>query len=59
MAEQAISTICAWEEHPDALYNKNLRRQVFMPRPIKVATPALVAVDGDRAVIKRKKQMLG
>ena len=45
MAEQAINTIYALGEHPDALCNtiiKNLTRRAFMPRPKKAGTPVSV-----------------
>jgi condensin complex subunit 1 len=49
MAEQAINTIYALGEHPDALCDtmiKNLTRRAFMPRP-KATTPSVSAAQKD------------
>jgi len=52
MAEQAINTIYALGEHPDALCNtiiKNLTRRAFTPRP-KAAAADPDVMDEDQAV---------
>jgi len=53
MAEQAINTIYALGEHPDALCNtiiKNLTRRAFVPRPKAAAATDPDAMDEDQPV---------
>lgn len=59
MAEQAINTIYALGEHPDALCNtiiKNLTRRAFMPRPKAAPEKDADAMDEDQPVGEKTEE---